>query len=93
MLTKRAYDERVFHVDMSPVLRRDDSIAAVVAVLGQALADEAEELAITSISAHARAVSFRVGGGTALCRYQLVIQVTTADPAQEIEGVIYLDVQ
>lgn len=93
MLTKRAYDERIFSVDMSPVLRRNDSIVAVVAVLAQPLDEEAEELAITSISAHARAVSFRVGGGTALCRYQLVIRVTTADPAQEIEGVISLDVQ
>ena len=67
-LHKRAWDERILHVDMSPVLRGDDTIETVVSVTATALHSGATAVTISEIVREDRAVSFvccrRLGGAS-----------------------------
>ena len=86
-LTKRAWDRRILHVDLSPVLRSGDTPSRIVSVEATPLSGEAM-LSITDISLAGKSVSFLVSGGTADQFHRLIIrfEVDTM-PGQMIEGV------
>ena len=88
-LSKREFDARILHIDMSPVLRSTDTIASQIDgdVTAEGPAD-ADELEISDVSRHDRAVSFIASGGEAGILYLIRVRAITAgDPAQRVEGV------
>lgn len=88
-LTKRAFDERILQVDMSPVLRDDDTIRDIISVEASG---DGDPITITSITQHEKAVSFLAAGGS-VGNYKVRVRVNVeGTPAQRIEGVVDLTV-
>lgn len=95
-LNKRAYDERIMHVDLSPVMRGDDTVDAITSVdaILRKPAGESASLAFSNITPHDRAVSFKASAGHPGQGYDVRIRFTTnSGVAQAIEGIVGLDIE
>ena len=81
LLTKRAFDVRLFDVNLSPVMRAADTVASVISVTSDAA------LTITNISHGTTGVQFLVAGGAEGAVYEILVRfTTTSNPAQRIEA-------
>lgn len=93
-LYKRAWDHRVLTVDMSLVMRTDDTIESVVSVTATPLTAGASAVTVSGITHSDTAVSFECSGGSDGDRYDITVRVETAgDPEQMIENVELLIVE
>ena len=86
-IEKRAFDVRIFSVDVGPAMRASDTIASVTSVAE----DSTTDLTIDNVVHSAATISFRIAGGTPGKVYDLMIRfVTTGEPTQMIETVLQL---
>ena len=86
ILTKRAYDVRLFEVNLGPAMRDTDSIGEIDSIT-------ADGVTIDSIQHGAALVYFRVSGGEATRSYPVTIRFSTAGaPEQMLEALVYLQV-
>ena len=82
-LQKRAYDERVFTVDLGPAMRTSDTIAMIDSVTEQ----DTSDLTIRDITHTGAVVEFLVEGGTPGAKYTIQIRFATEGaPMQMIEA-------
>ena len=93
-LSKRAWDRRILHVDLSPALRVGDFPNRVVSVTATPTVQGSEALTITDISIDGAAVNFLASGGNRGARYNVVIRCEVpSSPVQMIEAFVGLEVQ
>ena len=84
-ITKREYDERLFDINMAPIMREEDTIASVDDIIVDDI------IRITDITHDPSVVQFKAAGGEQGKKYPLLIRFTTAtNPDQLIEGKISL---
>ena len=84
-INKRAFEARLFGVNLAPRMRTGDTILAISAVL----ADDA--LTIDSITFTPTACAFRVSGGDPGDEFPILIQFTTmGTPTQMLEAEVRL---
>ena len=84
-IIKRAFEARLFEVNLGPRMRPIDAIMNVTGVLSD------DALTIDSISWTAGVCTFRVTGGERGKEYPVLIQFTTeGDPSQTLEAEIQL---
>ena len=82
-LTKRAYDERILQVDLSNIMRGDDTVLAITSV--ESLRSG---ITISNITKHDTAVSFKASGGESGNEYGIRIRfTTTGDVEQQLEAI------
>ena len=93
-LSKRAFDRRILHVDLRPVLSRPgDTPSRIISLTAESLPAGVELPAITDISLEGTTVSFLADGGVAGQYYRLVVRFEVASqPGQMIEGISALQV-
>ena len=86
-VTKRAYEQRVFEVNLGPRMRSTDSIGQIDSI-------EAEDgIAIddSTITHTSAVVSFRTSGGTPGQTYEVRIRFrTSGSPTQMLEALIHV---
>ena len=95
MLQKRVFDDRIFEVDLSPVMRSNDTVSVITSIEANPEGDGAAvTIGNNTIIEEGRGVSFTGAGGSDRSDYEIVIRFTTAGAvAQTLEGVIGLRVK
>ena len=85
IVTKRAYEERIFEVNLGPRMRPEDVILDVTGVMAE------DGITIDSISWTAGTCQFRASGGHEGGVYPILIQFTTvSNPTQRLEAEVHL---
>ena len=85
-LTKRAFDERLFDVNLAPVLRSGDTIASIDNPI-----IASDDLTISDVTHDATVARMKIAGGEAGQIYPILIRLTTSSmPPQRIEAKINL---
>ena len=92
VISKRAYEERVFLIDLRPRMRAEDMISSQPTV-----ESTSDAIAIDQIKFSAAGTcEFRVSGGNAGETYPIVIRFTTPatgdEPAQRLEAEVHLNI-
>ena len=87
-IEKRAYDKRLYDINVGPAMRLADTIAMVD---GISEAGVRGDLTIDDIEHTGAVISFSVSGGVAGCEYDIVIRwATEGAPMQTLESVVRL---
>ena len=92
-LTKRAWDQRLYSVNVGPALRDNDSIREILSLEEV----ESTDLDIKDIRFSAAVIEFTVHGGTPGQQYRILIRFAVegsypSQPRQEVEVAIPLQV-
>ena len=88
-IQKRAYDKRLFDIDLGPAMRAQDTIAMIDAIVEIGTSD----LTIDDFLYSGAVVTFSVSGGISGCEYKIAIRwATEGAPMQTLETTILLAV-